>query len=384
MTNIAQSCRICGGLELHEFSDYPSLARVTSDCKAFPAGGRLMACLSCGAVQKPTDAAWQKEADGIYENYQPYFQSGGVEQAVFDAEIGRPRLRSNVIIDKLAAARGLGDEGALIDVGCGNGVMLKAFAQARPGWRLNGHELSDLHLAELKAIPGFDRFYTGSLEELPGGFDVITMMHALEHFVDPREGLVALRDKLSDTGCLFVEVPNAAVTPFDLLIADHVSHFTRHHLAMVAQRAGLGVQVVADDWVTKELSMIATRSGPVATLPPMPSAREAIERVQGQLDWLHAVVAGARRAIAGGGKFGIFGSSVAAMWLFGVVGDDVSFFVDEDPSRSGAEFLGRPILPPDAVEDGSVVYMTLITPVAKAVASRLQRPGVSYLMPAAA
>ena len=255
------NCRICGNADLHEFAAYRDLPRVTSDCKAFPAGGRLTACRACGAVQKPTDAAWQAEADRIYENYQPYFQSGGVEQAVFDAAAGRPRRRSTVILEKLAAAQGLGETGRVIDVGCGNGVLLKAFAEVRPAWQLNGHELSDLHKAELEAIPGFDSFYTGTLDDLPGGFDVITMMHALEHFPDPLAALTALRGRLSPQGALFVEVPNAADTPFDLLIADHVSHFTRHHLAAVAARAGLSVATVADDWVTKELSLVATPSG---------------------------------------------------------------------------------------------------------------------------
>lgn len=375
------ACRICGHSDLYEFEGFRTLPRVTSDCKGFPAGGRLTACLACGAVQKRTDRIWQEEADRIYSNYQPYFQSGGVEQAVFDAAIGQPRKRSHVVLERLAAARQLGPSGGIIDVGCGNGVLLKAFAEMRPGWRLHGHELNTLHQVELERIPGFARFHTGPLGDLPNGFDVITMMHALEHFTDPLEALATLKPKLSPGGCLFVEVPNAEVTPFDLLIADHVSHFTRAHLAALASRAGLHVTVAADDWVTKELSLVAINDGKPSTLPDAASPGATIARVRHQLDWLSNVVEGAKAAAASGKQFGIFGSSVAAMWLFGIVGDSVAFFVDEDPSRDGANFHGRPILRPEAVEAGSIVYMTLIPRVAEAVANRLQRPGVVYCTP---
>src|SRR6202008_4980938 len=93
------TCRICGAAELHEFEQYRDLPRVTSDCKAFAPGGSLVMCLSCGAAQTPTDAKWLGEIDEIYRAYSPYFQSGGVEQAVFDAARGEPRLRSDVILD---------------------------------------------------------------------------------------------------------------------------------------------------------------------------------------------------------------------------------------------------------------------------------------------
>lgn len=381
MTTSETTCRVCGAAQLYEFPEYPQLWRVTSDCKSFPPGGRLAVCEGCGAVQKPTDARWQKEVDAIYETYAPYFQSGGVEQAVFDPAMGAPRRRSAVILDRLAGVHPIGESGSMIDVGCGNGVMLRAFSEFRQGWTLHGHELSDLHVDTLAAIPGFERLHTGDLARLPDRFDLITMMHALEHFTDPLQGLIALRDKLAPDGCLFVEVPNGAVTPFDLVIADHVSHFTRHDLARLLHRAGMGAKAIADDWVTKELSVAATPAGPLPDLPPAASPAQARQRVQSQLDWIGAVIAGAREAAGASSRFGLFGTSVAAMWLFGQIGDAVDFFVDEDPSREGTTLFDRPVLTPAGAPDDATVYLALIPPVAKAVAARLSRPGVSFRTP---
>ena len=84
------TCRVCAMPALEEMAGYTELPRVTSDCKPFPSGGRLAVCIACGATQKPIDTRWQNEIAAIYRNYEPYFQSAGVEQAVFDLAKGTP------------------------------------------------------------------------------------------------------------------------------------------------------------------------------------------------------------------------------------------------------------------------------------------------------
>ncbi len=376
------ACRICGERELEEIPEFGSLARVTSDCKPFAAGGRIAVCGNCGAVQKPADAQWHADADTIYRAYEVYFQSGGVEQAVFDPATGTPRLRSAVLLDRLDEASPQPQSGKVLDVGCGNGALLSAFAAFRPRWQLWGHELSALNEPTLSRIPGFSGLYTGALADLPPGFDVITMMHSLEHFPEPIEALRALRPKLAEHGRMLIEVPDAEATPFDLLVADHASHFAQRDLARLLARAGLDAVALRNDWVTKELSAVAVPAK-AAEAPPPRDPRDALRRVQAQIRWLHHVVAGARQAADRGKPFGLFGTSIAAMWLFGQLGERVAFFVDEDPSRSSATLFGRPILKPTDIPAGSATYVALIPPVARAVAARIGQPGFDLVVPPA-
>jgi hypothetical protein len=82
------------------------------------------------------------------------------------------------------------------------------------------------------------------------------------------------------------------------------------------------------------------------------------------------------------GPFGIFGTSVAAMWLYGELQSKVDFFVDEDPGRIGT-LHGRPVLTPDRIPQGATVYLTLIPAVAGPVAKRIARPDLHLEVPPA-
>jgi hypothetical protein len=134
--------------------------------------------------------------------------------------------------------------------------------------------------------------------------------------------------------------------------------------------------------MVKELSLAAVRTE-AATKPLTPSDPGAVyDAVARRVEWLGAVLDQARSAANGAGPFGIFGTSVAAMWLYGELESAVDFFVDEDPGRIGS-LHGRPVLTPERIPNGATVYLTLIPQVAKAVATRIGRPDVRLEVPPA-
>ena len=127
-------CSICGTSAIEELLEYRSLRRVTSDCRAWPTGGRLGVCRACGAVQKPADAAFLAEIDDIYRSYAIYHQAAGAEQAVFEQSSGLPASRSVKLLDTFRQHANLARTGRMLDVGCGNGATIRAFGQVAPGW----------------------------------------------------------------------------------------------------------------------------------------------------------------------------------------------------------------------------------------------------------
>jgi len=374
------ACSICGGGTLEEMTDYRVLRRVTSDCRAWPAGGQLGVCRACGAVQKPADDAFLADIDAIYKSYTIYHQAAGAEQAVFEQASGLPASRSVKLLDTFRSRAGLKPTGRMLDVGCGNGATIRAFGQVAPGWTKAGTEFDGKYRAEVESIPSTERLYVGPVEDVPGAFDVITMIHVLEHIVDPVAVLATLRGKLAPGGLLLIEVPHHPANPFELLIADHRSHFTADSLTRALVAAGYEIVSVATDWIPKELSVVARPATAAITMPPPVDASAARERISGSLAWLRRT-ADRLRERGTAGSLGLFGTSIAGTWLAAEAGDAIAFFVDEDPNRVGRSYLGRPVYAPANVPAGTRVFVGLPSAVAAGICSRLAMPGVTFIPP---
>jgi len=365
-----QVCKICGGALLTEIPELRSLPRVTSDCIPFRSGGRLLVCRVCGAAQSPADQQWFEEIHEIYSDYHAYHQSGGVEQHVVDPASGELRRRSEILLDRLQTLPGVPLSGRVLDVGCGTGATLRSFSE-RGGWRLHGLEVDAKNLHFLTALDGFETLYTGEIVDVRGSYDLITMVHALEHFAEPLDALRDLKSKIAAGGRIFVEVPNAQANPFDYVIADHMLHFTPAALAGLATRAGLSVDCLATNWVTKELSLTAHPSALEAPERDRNLGSATVDQVRAQVGWLRELLGAAKEASTSATSFGLFGTSIAATWLIGALGDAVSFFVEEDPHRVGRPYLGRPVLSPAEVKPESAVYVGLVPQIAAQIAKRL-------------
>jgi SAM-dependent methyltransferase len=334
-------------------------------------------------VQKPADARWREEAAAIYSRYAIFRQAaGGAEQRVFNQASGTSVRRSDIVIKRLKEAYPLPATGRALDVGCGNGPTLRALADAMADWALYGHEISDASADALAAIPGFKKLYTGDPADIDDRFDLITLSHSLEHIPEPVQALAALRSKLAPGGHLVVEVPNVRQNIYDLVVADHRSHFDPLTLAATARRAGFPHAAVYDNWAFKELTLVAANE-PRAALPEARALAPLDARDIGQrVAWLASVLDSAGKvARSSVGDFGIFGTAIAASWLFGPLADRVTFFVDEDAARIGQRHEGRPILAPDLIPSRATVFVPLVPEVASAVAARLGGLGVDTHVP---
>ena len=373
-------CQICSADGLLAVREFATLSRVTSDCKPFPPGGTLFVCKGCGLIQKTRDERWMGEVEQIYREYDIYHQSAGIEQAVFDATTGCSGQRSVVLVERLHEVLALKSEGRLLDFGCGSGVMMAAFSAVRPRWSLFGLDLDDRYLSRLRRIPGFAGLHTRGPEDAPRDHDLVTMVHSLEHVPAPYCLLRAIREMLAPGGRLFVQVPDAGENPFDLVVADHMSHFTRETLARTVTSAGFAVERLETGWIRKELSLLAR---PVETGEVGERLAEGsieVELARERVVWLRALLEDAGRAAAGK-PFGLFGTSINATWLYGHLDDAVEFFVDEDPARAGRRHMQRPIWRPEQAPQDAVVYLALIPAVARAVRERLRNLRLDLRLP---
>ena len=377
-------CHTCGG-HLSHIAGFPDFLQVTSDCRPWKAQGNLAICQVCGTVQKPVTEAWLAEAEAIYGGYEIYSQSGGVEQSAFDQLTGAAQSRSAKLVDWLTRGGHIPLEGKLLDIGCGNGAFLRAFGSVYPNWSMTGLELNDRNQAAVESIPGVESFHVGPVESLPSQFNLITLIHALEHIPRPSHFLRTLKEKLLPGGMVIIEVPNLKTSPFDILIADHCTHFTTDTLGKVIEQAPLAVVQLEEDYVPKELTVAIKSGEAVIDFAPQPKEEnldsadlENSQILTAHLDYLQSLLDLANSV---SGPIGIFGTSIAGTWLAQSVRDKVAFFVDEDPNRIGRYHLEKPIVSPDRVADGSKVLIPLPPAIASDVANRLSYLNCEFLLP---
>jgi SAM-dependent methyltransferase len=337
-------------------------------------------------VQKPASEDWLREATEIYAGYEIYIQGGGVEQSSFDPTSGVSTARSQKIVSWLTTSAVLPESGNLLDVGCGNGAFLRAFGARYPRWQMTGLELDDKYQVVIKAIPGVKRLHVGSLENLDDRFDLIVLIHTLEHIPDPVAFLKMTSGKLYRGGRLLIEVPDLETSPFDLLIADHCTHFTTETLHAVVAFAGFDIASLAIEFLPKELSLLAQWPGQNKTsieqsfiLPESKQSLEKGEKIANfHIAWLQNLLQQGQKSPA---NVGIFGTSISASWLAASLGEKVTFFVDEDSNRVGSTHMGRPIFDAISAPRHSPILMPLRPDIAVSIANRFANHGHKFVPP---
>jgi len=373
-------CHHCGSEKLRTAPGYTQAYRVTSDCQPWPTGGLLALCEKCGLVQTIASHQWREECERIYQGYAIYHQSGGVEQPVFDSASGANQARSDVIITALMKRFTLPTTGRWLDIGCGNGAMLRACNRALPSWMLYGSEVGDKYKQAVERIPRVERLFSSPVSEIPGSYDVISLIHVIEHIPHPCAFLQGLSTKLTRNGLLLIEVPDCQQNSFMLMVADHCSHFSTGMMGQVLAAAGYDVQHATTEWVPKEITAVAHRSPFVRNVSIDLALMQESEKVFGGWTRLRQILHYVEQ-LPKGSAFGIFGTSIAATWLDAQTGDVARFFVDEDLHRIGKRHLGRPIYGPNELPSGSHVFLALPFLVAKQVAKRNSKPSVTYHLP---
>lgn len=382
-------CHLCAADGVAEVMEFRALRRVTSDCRPWEAGGRLGVCPNCGAVQSAVDEAWQAEVREIYRGYAMFHHRTGTDHAIPDPQGAAMQSRSERLLENALAWLGAPDQGHLLDIGCGNGPLLRAMGRLRPGWTLAGAEQSATVRDRILALPRVTLFHAGPLDELEPGFDLVSVVHVLEHVAEPTAFLRQAARLLAPGGSLLIQVPSFADNPFDAAVADHCTHFTPQTLVRIVETAGLKVRH-RTDWIPKEISLVASPANGVDTSGTLPVPASAttpaqagnLELANRTVSWLSRVAAEAT-ALSSSGPFGLLGTSIAATWLDAQVTAmtgraDILFFADEDPVMRGQGRLGRPVLGIDEIPAEAILYCPMPRSQAEGIRDRLVARGARF------
>jgi len=270
-----------------------------------------------------------------------------------------------------------------LDYGCGKGAFLRAFSHKVSNWELVGLDQTEVNRAHIEQIPEAS-YMAIAIKDLHGHFDLISLVHVLEHIVNPMATLNDLRGKLAPNGSIFIQVPHLLENPFDIAIADHCSHFTVPSLTWLLEQSGYEVIDVRTDWVRKEVSAVArcAASSPATSVEKV-WAGQPISQLDASeiVKWLEAVSGDLGDLRVNEIRLGILGTTNAALWVDLESDQNLDFFVDESPLRHGKHFYGKSVLPPEAVPQNALVYLPFVPSIAKPIADRLKLMGLQTSSP---
>jgi hypothetical protein len=293
MNNISKyRCHLCHSSKVNQIGEYKDFHRVTSDCKPWKNSGSLLVCNQCHAVQKCVDERFLSEIDAIYSEYSAYYQSRGNDQVVFSGENHSVRTRSFTILDAVKKNIPMALKGKFLDIGCADGHMLETFSTIFPGWDLFGFDLDEKKKSGIESIKNVKEYYSKEI--------------SMEN-------------------------------PFDLLIADHCTHFTENRIVRLLDKTGFKVIQSGSQVVSKELTIVAIPFDTAVVKDESVLDKSILMYINQCMIWLHNIMDRIEK-IGKNGDVGVFGAGIASAWLISEFKGLITFCVDEDMNKTGRTY----------------------------------------------
>ena len=289
---------------------------------------RFVRCVDCGHVYNP-----EFDYDQVPYSKHPnkMFNLG---------EIWRDHLRhvEELVLDAASSAV----RPCVVEIGCGDGHLLRSLAAARPEGRYLGFDPNAEVNTGDGAIEARAELFLPERHMEECRPDVIVARHVLEHLVDPLsllQGLAFAASALRHEPRLFVEVPcvDLAITTGRTadFFYEHNSHFTSRSLARMLERAGAEIELLEKGYGGEVVYAIAALK-PLArrreladnSLAFHDHARQAAGKLAAQLD---AIANSGRRVAIWGGT----GKAAALINQCGMDAERFPLVVDSDPQKVG-------------------------------------------------
>jgi len=253
--NRAAPCQLCGGTQFEIV------------CRRDRRSDELntVVCRGCGLVSHETipddEALAQYYAHEYRQDYHQEFQPS--PRRVI-REWHRGQARFDVLRPWIQPG------GRVMEIGSGIGCNLKPF------------ELSGFDTTGIEPGEGFCKFSRerlgcqvrqASLNDLPteASYDLVLLVHVLEHLNSPRESLRRMRGLLHEGGRLYIEVPNLAAPHPGLANICHFAHiynFTPWTLTALGRASGLEVEQVLSLPQDGNLAVLFRRAESEQSPPP--------------------------------------------------------------------------------------------------------------------
>jgi len=340
-------CRICGGTteQLYAFA-----AALTSKALPVPGTTSVAACTACRHAQT-------RVADNPADYYasQYNFQAASPDEddlyeVVGDRRVYRSQHQATVIerlVDFSAPVR-------VLDFGCGKAATLRSLTERH---RTIGPYVFDVSEAYRpfwdEFVPHENQACFATPPEWDERFDVALSFFALEHVEDPHTFLASLLALLRPGGTAVVVLPNMYTNVSDLLVADHVNHFSPMSLRVLFSASGFNVLAIDEDAQRGAFVVAARRPRSAGEMPSRGSDVAAATNGAPQEVAAYWTMTAERlrkhtRSLRDDAVVAIYGSGIYGLFIATIVREShsVSCFLDSNPHRQRLAPLQIPVYAP--------------------------------------
>lgn len=336
---------------------YESETSLTSLCDVFPQPTRVRICCNCGHLQ--TDEI--EDAAAFYDTEYTILTESEEEDQLYEVRDGNMIYRTDQQVDVLQNKLKLGANTKILDYGCAKSSMMRTLQKDQPALQPFLYDVSDRY------VPFWKKFAKPSnwaVYDLPsswvGYFDVVTSFFALEHITRPAEVVEQIMRLLTPGGVFYGIVPNVLTNTADLIVIDHVNHFTRSSLDCLLTSAGLEVQEIDAAAHRGAFVFVARRPLELTGATWAANEKEVVatsHALRGLAEFWGSAAARLRHAeqeIANDGELAVYGAGFYGAFIKSCLlrPERIRCFIDRNPFLQSGDLGGVPIVPPDDLPQG--------------------------------
>lgn len=335
-------------------------------------------CHVCDHAQSPDLPDLQRFYDS---EYRISLGSDDHDQ-LYAVENGKPVYRTDkqaqIALDLLNLPTG----SRILDYGAAKAATLRKIKAARPDLEVYVFDVSDAYRPAWRGW--LDEGHTSTHyvpEEWSSSFDAVTAHFVIEHIADPRHAIATMVGLLKPGGKLLVSAPDPLANSGDLIVVDHINHFSARSLHELLTDTGARVDHISKDVLSSALVAIAVKQiGPGIPEPAPGDAHDLSEQCK---NWTVARQKIAEHgASVGSQKTAIYGAGFYGALIYSVVRGRLSpvCFLDNNTHIQGTLHFGLPVLAPSALpEDVSTLFVGLNPAHAKSIFKVINMPGKETL-----
>ncbi len=232
------NCNICNHALTEKVYESTDLKSLTSLCTVYEGETRVYFCHYCGHLQ----SVEINNIDDYYDHDYDILVESEEEDQMYEVIDGQVVYRTDHQVKMLQHKVALAPNATILDYGCAKSSTMRTLMEEKPALQVHLFDVSDRYTTFWQNFLPEQRWATYRIPPTwDGMFDVVTSFFSLEHMAYPQDALRQIVRVLKRDGIFYGIVPFVFTNTADMIVVDHVNHFTDVSLRYLLENSGFEV-----------------------------------------------------------------------------------------------------------------------------------------------